>query len=264
MTEYYFIASLLPELQIGHIPALNFKELKMILAENLTKEDRDKIKDFLHFLDYENLRALWNDDPLDKRGNFNKEELSQAILNLEWPDGKEFPDYLCDFLQKYRDDEDRVKHFFWLMSRFLDDQIEHQEGFLQQFYRFEKEMRLILVGFRAKQFKKDVTKELQYEDPSDPIVAQILAQKDVKEFEPPYEYRELKSIFEEFGNRPLELQQALWEYYFSVLIEITGNEHFSIDRILGYIARLLVVENWLKLNVQEGLEIVDDIVRKVQ
>lgn len=264
MTEYYFLTSLLPELQIGHIPTLGFSSLMELLETDLTKEDFQLVKHFLHIIDYDNLRSLWNGDPIDKRGNFTKEELERALLEGEWPNGKEFPDYLLDFLQKYPNNKERVQHFFWLISRFLDDQIVHHTDFFREYYIFEKQWRLVMVGFRAKKYGKDISYELQYEDPYDPIVAQILAQKDTQGFEPPFEYRDLKPIFDEYADNPLELHKALLEYQFRQIVELTGNEIFSIDRILGYLARLLLVESWLVLDVQKGINVVDEMVEKIQ
>ncbi|MCB1180411.1 MAG: DUF2764 family protein [Chlamydiia bacterium] len=264
MTEYYFLASLLPELQIGHVPGLGYAALKPLLIANLNKKDLAKTKKFLHIFDYDNLRALWVGDVFDKRGNFTKIELEQALIDLGWPDGQDFPDYLVDYLGKYQKNEERAKNYFILVSRFLQEQLEKEEGFLQELFQFEKEFRLILIGFRAKKLGRKLSVELQYEDSTDSIVAQILAQKDSKGYEPPFEYHETKFIFDDYGDHPIELHKACLKYRFAKYVELCGSAIFSIDRILGYIARLLLVEKWIELDIQMGVEIIDDIVREVK
>ncbi|NGX53611.1 MAG: hypothetical protein K1000chlam4_00323 [Chlamydiae bacterium] len=259
MTQYYFLASLLPHLEIGHVSALGYPVFKEFLRVNLSDQGLERVKTFLRLIDIENLRALWSGEPMDTRGNLNQEELEQAVVDLNWPGEEEFPDYLEEFLQKYHSNEERVSHFSLLMSRFLDEEKESESGFLKEYFNFEREWRLVMVGFRAKKLGKRVEVELQFEDSTDPLVAQILAQKDAKYYEPPFEYKELKPIFEEFANAPVELHKALYEYRFDVLQDFFGSEIFSIDRVLGYAAQLLIVEKWLELDVQKGIEIIDKI-----
>ncbi len=178
MKGYYFLASLLPPIEIGRVPSLGYSELQELLKVNLEPEDLARVRAFLHLIDFENMRAFWANEPFDRRGNIQSTgEMEQALLNREWPDGEEFPLYLKDYLDKYHSVPDRLKHFSYLMTLFFNHEIESQEGFLKGIFQFFREFRLVLLGFRAKKVGKDPSVELQYEDSSDPIVAQILAQK---------------------------------------------------------------------------------------
>ena len=264
MTEYYFLASLLPPLEIGRVPALGFAELKELLRANLTKSDRGRVEQFLRIIDLENLRSFWAKEPFDPRGNVTEEEMEQALLDVQWPVGEEFASYIQDYLDKYHTSEERLLHFSWLMGQFFLDQMERQEGFVRDFFQFQREMRLVMLGFRAKKVGKDVAVELQFEDATDPIVAQILAQKDANTYEPPFEYKELKPIFEEFGENPYGLHKAIYAYQFDHIIELWGGEIFTLDRILNYMARLLLVEKWQELDVQKGIEVIDTIEKGIQ
>jgi hypothetical protein len=221
------------------------------------------MRKFLAVIDMENLRALWAHEELEPRGNFTKEHLQQALSDHRWPSGEPFPYFLSDYLEKYPSDEERLDHFPLLMSQFFNYHIEHEAGFLRDYFAFQRDMRLVKLGFRAKKLSRDIAAELQYEDSTDPIVAQILAQKDSPTYEPPFEYKELKPIFEEFGDSPLELYKAIFEYQFNHIIELWGGELFTLDRILNYTARLILVERWLELDVQKGIKVVDAIERDI-
>ncbi|MCC5831418.1 MAG: DUF2764 family protein [Chlamydiales bacterium] len=264
MTEYYFLANLLPPLEIGRVPSLGFPELKELLRNNLSEEDQGRVRQFLRLIDLENLRSFWAGESFDPRGNLNRDEMEQALLDIQWPVGEDFPLYLQDFLDKYHTDEERLRHFPLLMSQFFELHMEYETGFLKDYYIFLREMRLVMVGFRAKKMGRDVAYELQYEDSTDPLVAQILAQRDAKSYEPPFEYKELKPIFDEFGDSPLDLHKALNEYQFNQIVEIWGGEIFSLDRILNYMARLILVERWLELDVQKGIEVIDTIEKEIK
>jgi Protein of unknown function (DUF2764) len=263
MNEYYFLASLLPSLEIGHVPTLGFSELKTLMDTNLSRTDRQKVRDFLNVIDFENMRALWANEPFEPRGNCNPAQLEQALQDHQWPFPKPFPTFLIDFLEKYRTPQEKLNHFSLLMSQFFAAEISHETGFVRDYFAFQRELRLVLLGFRAKKWGKNVAAELQYEDGSDPIVAQILAQSDAKVYEPPFEYKELKPIFETYANSPLEMHKALYEYQFNHIIELWGNEPFTVDRILNYLARLILVERWLELDVQKGIQIVDRIEKEI-
>lgn len=273
MAEYYFLASLLPRLEIGHVPALGFFELKELMKMNLNEADGKQVKKLLTLIDLKNLRSLWTGEPFDPRGNYSKEEFEELLLEEPWPDNPDFPAYLKDyysqsllrdFLAQYPTKEERLLHFPRLISRFLKTGEELESGFLRDYFEFERRWRLVMVGFRAKKAGRNIDVEFQHEDPTDPIVAQILGQKDAKVYEPPFEFKELKPIFDAYSHSPLELQKALYEYRFQVIVDLMDAQHFSIDRILGYIAQLIIVEDWLALDVQKGIEIIDKIERNVQ
>ncbi len=107
-------------------------------------------------------------------------------------DGDKNPPFLTDFLQKYDTLQDRLKYFSALVVGYFRYEIPRAHGFLKRYLQMERELRLLFVGFRAKALGRDLFTELQFEDPSDDFVAQILAQKDSKEFEPPQSYADLK------------------------------------------------------------------------
>ena len=263
MSQYYFLSSSLPSLQMGGLPELAFKDLRPLFAVNLTKKDAKKLKTFQTFYDLQNLRASWMSQQLRPQefssyGSLLKNELEDAILTY---DG--LPGYVYDFLDRFDNEEKRLQNFSSLLFSYFQEVNNEASGFLSSYLTFEKEWRLVFLGFRAKKMKKDVIAELQYEDPSNEIVAQILAQKDASSYEPPSKYEKLKSIFETKGDSPISLHQSLCEYRFLELESFFEGDLFSIDRILGYIAQLIIVEEWLKLDQSRGLDIMDTIVKDV-
>lgn len=263
MKKYYFLASYLPTLEIGHIPGLGFAELHELLKINLNSEDLLKTVELRRQIDVENMRALWAREPLDPRGNLKQQELEQALVDLMWSPTEDFPLYLIDFLTTWTTADQRLYHFPKLLSEFFTDDKSLRKGFLEEYFMFQKQWRLVLLGFRCKILDRDLPFELQFEDQTDPLIAQILAQKDAKIYEPPFEFKELKPLFEYYQDQPLELHRALYSYQFDYLVDRWGGDLFSIDRILNYMARLLLVERWLELNLQQGMNVIDTIERNV-
>lgn len=254
MTNYYFLATALPPLEIGFLPDITFIEFRDLLLANLTDADYAKTEVISRYYDIQNIRSFLKNEPIDPYGNFNVVELEEALVGREG-----LPDYVYRFLDTHESLSDRLRHFSSLSKDYFREEISRANGFLKDYLIFEWEWRLVLTGFRAKELGRDLLIEMQYEDPYDDFVAQIIAQKDAKNFIPPDGYQDLGIIFEEHKNDPLILHKALCEYRFQKIESMLGVDLFSIDRILGYMAQLIMVEKWMALDAQKGLKIVDKI-----
>ncbi|MDE3045821.1 MAG: DUF2764 family protein [Verrucomicrobiota bacterium] len=251
--QYYFVAAALPPLSIGSKPEMSFQAFQELLNLNLTQADLKKVADLLRLIDLANMRALWMGLPLDERGNVSPKRLEEVILI------RELPHYILDFLDRYETVEERLRYFSSLYASLFQEMAQKTDGFLRAYYTFEREVRLILTALRAKRMKRDVVREMQFEDPSDPLVMDILAQKDAAEYAPPQEYEDLKTLFLNHLSDPKALYRALLEYRFAKIEEMEENEPFSINHLLGYAARLLIVESWANLNQEQGIAIIEDL-----
>jgi hypothetical protein len=254
MTYYYFLASALPALQIGIPPEIEFQEFQDLLKDNLTPVDYQKVKVLRLYYDIQNIRAFWKNKELDPWGNLDENELEEALLAREG-----LPDYIQDFLDHHTTLSSQLHDFQALPVAYFSTESKKNSGFIREYLSFERELRLVLTAFRAKQLNRDLTVELQFEDPDDDFVALILAQKDAKSYIPPDEYQEIKLLVETYTNDPLALHQALCEYRFKKIQEMLGVDLFSIERILGYMIRLIMVEKWQALCKKKGLEVANKI-----
>jgi hypothetical protein len=251
MAHYYFIPAALPPLTLGAKPEISFKELREMLSMNLTRADFKTFKRLLRSVDLYNIKALWLGLPLDDRGNFNAKDLEEALLVRD-----SLPMYLSEYLERYESASDRIRYFSSLYASLYRDE---ETGFLGKYFHLEREINLILTALRAKKSGRDVARELQFEDPFDPFVAQILAQKDAPDYAPPHEYEELKALFLANSQDPKKLAFAILEYRFKKIEEFEENEHFTLDQILAYAARLLIVESWDRLDKERGSIAVEEL-----
>jgi hypothetical protein len=257
MGNYYFVGTLLPSLSFETSPEISFEEFETLLRDNLTTQDYDKTKTIRIFYDILNLRALWMGEELDPRGEYDETELEDALFNCSG-----LPDYVYDYIDAYEKQEDLIKYFPKLMAKLFQNAASIKDSFLQKYMQFERELRLILVGFRAKKLGWDLASELQFEDPEEELIAQMLAQKDAKEFTPPEKFDDLKKIFSQHRDDPLAFQKALDQYRFD---EVEGMVDFgdndSMQRILAYMIQLFLVEKWHEMDKLKGKEIVEAIIK---
>jgi hypothetical protein len=252
MTQYYFAGTSLPPLAIGVKPELSFKDLLELLKENLTESDWKKVELLLFPVDLSNIRALWMSQPLDEKGLHTPKELEESLLVRTG-----LPEYLIDFLDRYESTGDRLRYFPSLYaSMYKEWGMPAKNGFLKHYFILEREIRLVLTALRSKQLGRNIVQELQFEDPLDPFVMDILSQKDSPTYTPPTEFEELKALFQKNEKSPKKLLLALLEYQFDQLEQF---DPFSIDRILSYTAQLMIVESWEGLKEESGKTIVEDL-----
>lgn len=252
MKNYYFVAPSLPPLVLGEIPEITFEELMERLQLNLSAEDLKKVSTLRLVIDLQNIRSLYLEQPLDPHGNLLEKELDEALLAQD-----HLPEYVFEFLGQFEETKEKARHFFGLLSYYYAEEIPKQSGFLKKFLIFQREIHLVLSALRAKKTGRDILEELQFEDFTDPFVAHILAQRDLDDYDPPLEYQELKSLLERCGNAPFEQHRAVVQFEFEKIEEMTGYPLFSLDWILGYIAQLMLVERWNKLDDQKGQDILN-------
>lgn len=257
MGNYYFAGTIIPEYSFDTPPDFDFATIKEFLRINLSQSDYAKTIVIRRYFDIENIRRQWLGKAYDPYGNLDENALEEALLTRT-----SLPNYVFDYIDKYEDQEERLKHFSELLSSYYREEMQHAKGFLKEFLIFEREMRLVLIGFRAKELGRDVALELQYEDPNDEIVAQIMAQKDSPSYEPPTRFEQLKPMFEQYAQSPLQMFKALQEFRCRKFEEMIGLDVFSIDRILGYMVEHILVEKWFALSRKQGHQMIETIVEE--
>ena len=255
MAKYYFVTTLLPPLKIGSPPEITSDELEFLLKMNLTKPDYHKVVILRRFIQIENIRRFWQQEPIEEGGNFDEKMIEESLLHLE-----NYPSYVFDFMEKYDDTAKRLQHFPELVRDFFHHELKEATGFVEEFLRLEWEVRLIFVALRAKALSRNVAEELKYEDPEDPFIQQMLEQKDEPSYSPPSAYGALKVLFEEKKSDPLGLNLGLSQWKFDKIDEMIGWHTFDVDVVLGYVVKLKIVEKWLKLDKKIGLELVEKVI----
>lgn len=254
MAQYFFLATALPALEIEAAPEISYEELETLLKESLLPKDYEQIKILKRYYDILNLRALWKGEKLDVYGNFEKDALSESLT-----EGIGLPKYILDFSETYQTKAERLANFPLLLASFFKQELATADPFLKRYFDFERKLRLVLVGFRAKKMGRNVASELQFENPEDLLVAQIMAQKDAPEYEPPEGFEELKTLFSMYYEQPQKLYQALCRYSFDAVEEMKSQNVFSLSSILGYYIQFILVKKWQELDKEKGLEIINRI-----
>ena len=176
---------------------------------------------------------------------------------------EKLPEYVLDYLELHQDPKELLNNFPSILHSYFAKESLNSDLFLQHYLTFEWQWRLVFVALRAHDLKRDLEKELAYEDLENPFVLELLAASREKTFTPPAPYTDLKAIYEARKNAPLDLYQALSQWRFNYIEEYIEWENFSIERILGYVAQVELCEEWLQLDKLKGLEIVEEMMEVV-
>ena len=91
------------------------------------------------------------------------------------------------------------------------------------------------------------------------MIEDIFSQKGSGSLEVPKEYEELKNIFLKNRENPKNLHFELLNYRFQKINEKSEKYFFDISQILGYLATLLIVEDYFKLDKMQGKLIMDSL-----
>lgn len=257
MSQYYYLGTYLQPLSIEEAPEIHFEEFDRLLRENLSDHDYRQTIVLRTMYDILNLRSYWKKEPLDPMGTLDENGLEDALIT-----GVGLPDYVYAFRDQHQSLEERLKNFPQLLAEFFRTEIDRSSGFIKKYLQFERELRLVLVAYRAKKMRRDLFKEMQFEDPEEDLIAQILAQKDAPQYEPPEKFEDLKPILIQYENDPLGLERALIQYRLDKIEEFLGLQTFSSDRIYGYLIQLVLLENWNRLDKKKGLEIIDIMLKE--
>lgn len=252
MGNYYYLAASLPPLDFPHKSEVTFASLQLPLSLNLSKKDQEKVRILRLFFDLSNIRHLLLEEEIDPRGNLKEKELEDALLSET-----SLPEYVFDFLKTHETLAEKLRAFPALLAKFFQEETGKAEGFLKQYFEFERQWRLVVLALRAKKLHRDLTEELQFEDLHDPFVMQILAQKDAENYEPPLEYAEIKDLLHACGPDPWQQNKALCSYRFHTIHEMISESPFSMDWILAYLAQLMIIEYWNELDETKGRAILD-------
>ena len=127
-------------------------------------------------------------EEIDPFGEMTVLELGESLMGHSG-----FPDYVFEFIDSNPHKADRIRNFPYLLAKFFQSADQIDDPFIRSYLHFERKLRLVMTAFRAKKLNRDLNAEFQYEDPEEEIIAQLLAYKDAKNFEPPEKFKEIKN-----------------------------------------------------------------------
>lgn len=267
--NYYCLVAGFPDL-IPDDKKLHFSsvELRNYLREELHPADFELVKLFYLPWDHENIINLVFETEFewDRRGNYSRETLEQFVdkKQLELIDSSEFPSYLIDFIEFFHDDEEefpKTAAIKFLTEGWYKTLVESGNSFVTKFAEFRQNMANIILALNGRKH------DIPFEEAiiGDDEVTHALKRSKARDFGLANEINDIETIVQIFEienilDRELKLDNHTWQF----IDEATFFNYFTIEKVLGLVQKIFIVERWFELDKEKGQQIFNRLLEEIQ
>lgn len=270
--NYYFIVAGLPDLFLDegkNIPS--FSEFMMDLEDQISSHDLELLRYIRLPIDNVNLIAILQNSSkeFDIRGNFSRDELTASIKS---DDG--LPNYMIKFLEAYRENrmpcsslitEDQLNWFFY------EEMIDHPNPFIREWFTFELNLRNLTAGINSRKGLEHLDALASDRERSAGAilvgvndVAETIMRSNAPDFGLSSQLPWVERLLNLSRSNLLEYEKGIDLLRWDMLNELTTFSYFSIESIIAFSIKLLMVERWKKLDAQSGKAILEKLVEELQ
>jgi len=267
--NYYCLVAGFPDL-IPDDKKLHFSsvELRNYLREELHPSDFELAKLFYLPFDHENLiRLLFEGEfEWDDRGNYSRETMEQFVdkKQFEYIDASAFPSYFIDFIEFYHDDEEefpKIAAVKFLTEGWYKTLAESGNDFVAEFGEYKQNMANIILALNGRKY------DIPFEEAiiGDDEVTHALKRSRARDFGLANEINDIETIVQVFEienmlDRELKLDNLTWQF----IDEITFFNYFTIEKVLGLVQKVFIVERWFELDKEKGQQIFNQLLEEIQ
>ena len=267
--QYHCLIAGLPDLSLGDpVECISVPAFRRVLEEELFPEDFEQVR--LVFLrdDHRNLVRFIETgevDP-DSAGNYTYEDFRDqfGLFSSIIPQEDILPPYMVRVMKEFHEMEqkaDPVQISHALAGDYLEYVLEHGCRFLRAYIRFEYDLDNLLTYLEAGRHDMERGRYITGRTPHAEHLRQSLSH--VLERDPEFEYFDeilSRSEITSIAERELRFDAMRWEK----IDELIFFEDFDINRILGYLFKVMIVMRWSGLTRQKGESRIRGILRRTE
>jgi hypothetical protein len=251
--NYYYLVAGFPDIVLDQkkIP-FSLAELKQELKYHLHADDY-RLVEYL-FLEYDNINFL---NILQKKeaefipmGNYD-----QSFFIEEIKEPENLPVYMKKFLTDYREESpvnpnlSLENQLTWLYYDFM---IEQKNEFLSQWFTSLRDIKNIFTIYNARKFGIDIENQMigDYE------LTEAAKRTTSKDFGMANELPYIDQIIGIHENTDIVEQEMSFDLLkWNYLDNLNTFNYFSIEQILAFVIKFIMVERWTKLETEHSNEI---------
>lgn len=268
--NYYALVAGLPDILLED-KKVSFSsiELRDMLKEEISSSDYDLVELLYMPIDHYNLLNLFfnTEKEFDKRGNYQLERMEKFKdkKNYEIADIEETPAYFADFLDCLHGEHDCVESYYEAEKKLNESFYNYLENspnaFIKDFARYELNIGNLMTALNGRKYKIDIEDKLI----GDNEVTSALKKRRSRDFGLGNEIDEIEKLIQIFEiddllEREFKIDLHKWHY----LDEMTFFNYFTIEKVLGFIQKLFMVERWLQLDKEKGREMFNQLLEDLQ
>lgn len=259
--KYYYLISSLPELRFGDKLPFTMEEFFNEYSSEIEK-DVDLVNIIILKYDIKNLELIFKnkakDDNIKRPSIYTIEELQQNIKTRE-----NLPDFIITFLNNYETNSEYLENFNELEKGYLVYGYESDNTFLKAYFKFELDFRNAIASMRARTQDIDVLK-YTVGDEDDIVISKIKKNKSLPDFGISNEAIWIDKLIQAFDkDDPLNLENTLDRIRFEQIEILTSLMDFQVEKLLGYLLQLSIMERWAEFDKETGSNFTKNIVKDV-
>jgi hypothetical protein len=261
--KYYYLVAGLQDITLDmHKLSMGQLEFRQELQQELHPDDYKLVKILFYPVDNINLINLLskNNKEFDPLGNFS---LAQLEENIKEPEG-ELPVYMNRFIEAKKNHEqiipimspeNEITALFYNYTETLES------DFLKNWFKFNRHLRDLLTAIICRKY--DIPFENQIFGTGD--VADAIRKSNARDFGLSTEIEWLEDLLNIAKNdnvqeREKAVDQLRWKY----LDDVTFFEYFTIDRILAFMIKLGMVQRWLAIDREHGMQMFKQLLNELK
>lgn len=260
--NYYYLIAGLPELvpEQSKIPfslAEFLEDLKMFLHPN----DFQWVRLVLLSIDNQNLIALLKNktDAWWPNGNFSRSDLESLQHEPEL-----FPEYMHRFYQAYRSEVPLWPNLSWenqLNRLYQAYRTERAGGFLHDYFLFENRLKNVLTAWNHRAHGSPLEGQLVGEGE----VLEALQKAHGRDFGLAVQLPWLDKLLHALEKEDLvERERGIDRIKWNFIDEENTFNYFSVEVVLGYLLKLMMLERWLHLDPERGANTIDHLIQSLE
>lgn len=266
-TNYYCLVAGLPDLLLNEERhTLTSLQFRLDMAKELTPPDYQLLEWIYRPFDNKNLLnlLLQNDAEFDPLGNYPEDYLKDQILAPTT-----IVDYMKIAITDFGSDQfDRSLLNFekTIQERFYESVLKTDNEFISQWFAFDRNIKNILTAVNCRKYEYPVRQQLVAAGNSTDL-QEILFKENIRpelfiDEDIPY----LDQIFRiaESGAQATEKEKAIDNIKFTFSDDLTIFNYFTIEKILSFAVKLLIIDRWRKLDDETGKAFLNRLVNNLK
>ena len=269
MSNYYCLVAGLPDVAFdGSKSAYTVECFKEEIYPELSATDAACVD--LFFLERDNANILkilrhGDDARIGQYGCYSRQELEEIISSAKNGDTpiKGVPSYIYSFVEHYMASEGG-SNVIWedvLSSYYYDYATSCANGFVAEWFTFNRNVNNILVAFAARKYKMNVADVVIGEGE----VADALRTSGARDFglTGMLDYFESIQRLNENGRlqeRERQLDDIRWKW----LEDNSVFNYFTVERLFVFLVKLGIIERWAKLDADKGMQRYNEMIAELK
>jgi len=272
--EYYYLVAGLPNIHFDDVklpktPA----ELMTEATTHLTDKDLGYLRSLFLPMDIDNLINLLfkNDAEFNPLGLLSIEQWNEILsilkehrrgyLSQTLPD---LPVFVFDHILQYLDEDSETQPIGWeysITTAFYDWTQNQDNKFINQWFAYNRDLKNIIIALNGKRFGFSYDNQLI----GDSELVEKLIKSSASDFGLGKQFPLFDSILRVFEVKELvDRERGYDALRWKWIDEQTFFDYFTVDRILGYMCKLIILERWISLDPVRGREIFYDILQDLE